>query len=165
MAAYDQIIKLLSECSKGELEQIRKRCGALASIGPKHRVETQNVKDDWLLSGILEELKNRGLGSSLPSDFQIRNRQSFASYYKRSEKVREVFEEKVQLRNGDKLALGRICARCLARKVDEFAPISLDSMLRNINLVLEGFENSFPGYISSGVMPDFIEALHRGLKE
>ncbi len=160
-SAFDQISELLENLSKDELEQIRKKCMVLGSIGPKQRTSISEMHQDWLLSGVLYELEKRGLGNTIPSNFSIRSKQSFSSYQERAERVRNLFEEKAGIKGSvDKLAFGRVLARLLAKKIDQFAPVSLDTLLRNVGLMPEAFEDAFPGYITAGMLPFMVKAMH-----
>lgn len=162
-SAFDQILLLLPKLDQAELENLRLRCAALGSIGPKQRTSISEMHQDWLLSGILFELEKRGLASTIPGDFYIRNKQSFGSYSQNADRVRRLFEENSGTRSSvDKLALGRLLARTLARRVEQFASVSLDTLLRNVGLIPEAFDAAFPDYINAGVLPFLIKAMHGG---
>lgn len=161
----DQVLDLIKDLTSPELEIVRKHCAAYAGIGPKKRIPISEVREDWILDGILHELRRRGLGETIPGEFYIRNKQSFAGYAERAERIRTLFETSNRMywltsTTATKISFGRMCAQLLAKKVDEFAPISLDTMLRNVGLIPEAFENAYPGYISSELLPMLIKALH-----
>jgi hypothetical protein len=160
-AEYTQIINLLDKLSNQELEQLRKRCSALSGLSAKRKnVDLREMNEDWILSGILHELEIRGMKEMIPSNFYIRNKSSFNSYWEGSLSCRQLFEKHIDARNTAKrIALGRICAKVLARKVEEFAPIVLDSMLNNVRMIPEAFDKSFPGYLQAGFIRFMIDNL------
>ena len=167
--SLDSVLDLLKDLTSPELEIVRKHAIAYAGIGPKRRISINEVRQDWILDGILYELQRRGLGDTISGEFFIRNKQSFAGYAEKSERIRRLLEKNVPaeygfpahfLKTTDKLALGQICAHLLAREVDEFAPISLDTLLRNVGLIPEAFDSAYPGYISNNMLPMLIKALH-----
>jgi hypothetical protein len=157
--SLDSVLDLLKDLTSPELEIVRKHAIAYAGIGPKRRIPINEVREDWILDGILYELQRRGLGDTIPGEFFIRNKQSFAGYAERSERVRKMFDGYFST-TYDRLAFGRMLAHSLAKKVDEFAPISLDTLLRNVGLIPEAFDSAYPGYISNNMLPMLIKALH-----
>lgn len=156
----EEILSGLKDLSKLELEKVRKECLALGSIGSKRRVSYEEAHQDWLLDGIKYELKCRGLERIVPGDFFIRNKSAFGNYYEVGARVRATFSENLpQAGKADFLLLGRILANMLARRVDKFAPVSLDTLLHNAGLAIECFDDAFPGYVSGGLLPFLIQTF------
>ena len=153
---YLKVIELLSKLSSEELEKVRLHIIARPDyIGRSKRknVNLQEVNDDYLLSGILHEMEVRGMQDLIPSNFYIKNKSSFNSYWEGSKSVREHLELKlINMNTSERLILGRICSRSLAKEVIQFAPIGLDSMLNNVRKIPEALDKSFPGYIEAGLI-------------
>lgn len=157
--SLDEILKLLPELSKVELSTVRNHCSGLISIG-KEKPSISEIRQDWLLEGILQELRSRGLGETIPSEFFIRNKSSFGNYAERSEKIRKLVGNAIGNSSVDLLALGRVLGRLLAQRVNSFAPISLETLLRNVGMIPEAIDAAYPGYLAAGMLPMLVRALH-----
>lgn len=157
---YNLVIELLNKLSSEEREQVRKRIIAYPDYSSKKKnVNLQEVNDDYILSGILYELEVRGMKDIIPSNFYIKNKTSFNSYWEGSNSCRKFLEKGLgNMITVERLILGRICARSLALQVINFAPISLDSMLNNVRKIPEALDKSFPGYIQAGLLQFLLRA-------
>jgi hypothetical protein len=143
----DQILSSIPKLSPEELEEVRQRVMALSAVNGVM------VQDDWLLSGILHLLDDRGLGDTIPTHFKIINRRQFHGYLGKSEKVRNTIIKAIpNLKKLEKLSLGRILAKCLAGKIEEFRPVTLNAMLQHVDLTLSALDQNFPGYLQAGML-------------
>lgn len=155
-----KIIEMMGELTQDELEQVRKMAVAMAGVGPKKRIPIAEMREDYILDGIMFEIESRGMGGSIPGEFRLRTKSSFNSFVEGSERVRRIFElQAPKITTAEKIALGRLMARSLSQKVAEFAPITFEIMLRNVRLIPEAFENSFPGYLESGLLTVLVDSM------
>jgi hypothetical protein len=149
----EEILASLPKLTPAEIAEVRQRVSALSAV------DSIPVEDDWLLNGIVQVLKDRGLGETIPSRFQITNRRQFHGYLNKAEKVRNtILDNFADAGKLDKIALGRILAQCLATRIEEFRTVSLNAMLQHVDLTLPALEDCFPGYLKAG----FIRILTRG---
>lgn len=151
---FKTVLDVLARLSRAELEAVRNRCTALLGMTvapPADDAARDRAIADWLLDGIMSELKNRGLGASVPPLSRIVELRDYAPYAGAAAIVRKLIEEHVpRMKLAEKHAMGIYCARALGRKVEAFAPVSLLTLLRNISMVPEALEESYPGYLQSG---------------
>ena len=169
-SAAQQVFELLPQLSALEIQEVKKRILALGGISPvsanegKQKITIDVPTDDWLLEGILEELRRRRLGSTIPPQFRIKNLRSFSSYSPKAERVKTFISENYpKLSVLEKKALGLILGRCLARSLESWADISLDTMLRNVDKVPEALDKSFPGYLRGGLLPVLLKSQRENL--
>lgn len=118
-----------------------------------------NIASDWLLWGVLAELKRRGLSYREQGPADIRR--LAPNYEAASEPVRAQLER--CLRQGvptpgkvELYALGSLAARALAEYMESWegvrVPIGLKSLLNNIGKTLEAVDQSYPGYLRCGLI-------------
>lgn len=151
---YESIIGSLPSLSKTQLAEVKKRATALASLSRSLEVEQSPVEDeDWLLHGVLSELRRRGLDHR---PFNIRNPASFAGFSTQSASVRETLVLAApDLTAVQRRVLGEIAAYELARYLQSWkkAPeINRETMLRYISRVPEAVETAYPGYLEAGLL-------------
>lgn len=152
----DQILSSLPKLTPEELSEVRQRVMALAAV------DGVAATDDWLLKGIVHVLADRGLEDTIPVRFKITNRRQFHGYLDKAEKVRNTLLRAIpDARKLDQLALGRLLARCLATRIEEFRSVSLNAMLQHVDQALPALDQCFPGYLQAGLL----KVLVRGLKE
>lgn len=116
---------------------------------------------DWLLTGILAELKKRGLGYTARS---IRTWEHSKTYEEEGQAVRAELLRVIKLsipqpKYQELLALGRVVARALIGYMGKKAYISLKTLLNNVGKALEAVDNSFPGYMASGLLGHLIKTV------
>lgn len=144
---FEHILSSLPQLSPEELAIVRERVMALSSL------DGVRVEDDWLLQGIIAVLGDLGLDDTVPLNFRITNRRQFHGYLPKSEKVRAVAERGISNATKlDRLALGRLLAKCLAAKIQDFRVVSLNAMLQHVELALSALDECFPGYLQSGLL-------------
>lgn len=148
------ILRALPSLGPEALENVRKRCVALQSISgaPATKADLE-VERDWLLQGILAELRGRGLGRTIPSGFRIKSMKTFQGYPQRAERVRDWIEGALPtMTPGEKKKMGWLLAAALAAYLEPWAGVSLQSMLINVAKAPEALEKSYPGYIQAGLL-------------
>jgi hypothetical protein len=147
----DAILAELPELSVDDLLIIQKHIEALLSTAT-----VESTGDDWLLPNILEEIKDRGLSCTIPNYFKIKKRNAYNGYLRKSEDIRNSLERSLPgLAKVQRYALGRACAKTLAEYLvkDNQFELSLDIMLRKVELIPLALEYAFPGYASGGLLP------------
>jgi hypothetical protein len=129
---------------------------------PTKNASEDPLPDDWLFDGILEVLRQRHMLIAKPSLRQLKSMRVWRSFCEKSEAVRGHIER--QLPDNptriDRQVLGTVIARCLARRLDKFTPVSLAAMLNYAHLALEALEDQFPGYLATGKLVWILRAQH-----
>ena len=143
-----EILVALPSLSKADLGQIKIRVDGLLGESVSRPTETKSPNLDWLTEGFVYECKRRGVLTGLISPVLV-SKLTPTGYAERNAAVRQ----KLTTNNSmDDLALGRIVAEALASWIDGFAPVSLKIMLNSIDKTLTALDNSFPGYVQSGLI-------------
>lgn len=152
---YRAAVKLLPRLTQEELNQLRLRLNAFLTIENGAASTTACiVDDDWLLSGIVAELRRRALWSN--GHFPARLLPS--GWAQRSAAVRALLLGKVarqsSLRAAEKLALGQVAGRALAEYVSRGGvPLGPRILLSRVDQVPAAIESAFPGYLRAGLLP------------
>lgn len=120
---------------------------------------TQADTEDWLLPGIVAELRRRGLSYALPQKQLNKIAPDYAtdSIAVRNDLRERLKRDKAQVSDdridhAELIAFGRVSARALADYLQPVAPIGLKFLLTNITKVPDALEASFPDYLSSGML-------------
>lgn len=156
--SFDEILRQLPKLTAAQLTELRQRAAALLAVSG---VSEEMATDDWLLQGVLRELDDRGLSGTVPMYFKISNGRQYYGYRGKAKKVRETFEGALVLTRSEQVVLGRLLARSLAEYIERFRPVNLNAMLQHADLVLPAFEDAFPGYLKSGLVPVLLRGFHR----
>lgn len=144
---YKEVIDSLSRLNRAQLEQVRRRCAFLLQHQQSGLVSVE--QEDWLLLGILSELRFRGLDKG---SFQLKNHSSHASFNTQSEKVRELLLEAAPgLSAVQRRALGQVAAQALASYLT-WTNVNRDNMLRYVSRVPEAVDEAYPGYLESRLL-------------
>ncbi len=144
---FADLCKMLPSLSGQEREQVRLRLGQLS---PQ---PTLGGEPDWLLRGIEDELRRRGLlGSGHLPAVRI-----YAKWPTLSEDVRADLQERLGIggrkRRAPWAALGRLAARSLADYLTGGGiRVSPRTMLQNADKVFVAIDDQFPGYMEAGVL-------------
>jgi hypothetical protein len=126
--------------------------GALLMLGGAESSPPGDIAFDWLLDGILYELKRRGLpypGFTLP-----RLRALAPNYVNESVPIRVRLAQAtgVGKNQTERLLLGRLVAGVLIDHLIETGPnrpLGLKVVLTNVGQTFEALENAFPGYLEN----------------
>lgn len=118
----------------------------------------ESSSNDWLLTGILSELKKRGLGYTARSVNIWEHSRTYAeeSAMVRKELLRILKLSVPQPKYQELLALGSVVARALIGYLGKKAYISLKSLLNNVGKALEAIDNAFPGYMACGMLSHLV---------
>lgn len=146
--SLEKIIEALPSLDPDEVETLSKHLAALRSLDG-----VKTTSDDWLLRGIMAELADQGLSSTVPHNFRISNRRQFHGYLGKAEKVRSFFEEAMgSMTRVEKTVVAVVGARCLAVHIGSFRNITFNSMLQHVDMIPTAVEEAFPGYIRAGLL-------------
>jgi hypothetical protein len=160
MKPYDKVISLLPQLSPEEANKVMLSLKGLASVTPKRKEESTPV-DDWLLNGILDELRRRGLLSGQISRKRIECLCS--DFNGKLDRAKALLLTGVpKLSTPQYLALGRIAGGALANYLTPIAPLGPKLMLNNVDKVVEAFEASYPGYRECGLITVMLPKDTRG---
>jgi hypothetical protein len=145
------VLDILPHLSRKELELVRQRAAFLLQAKTSRGRESVE-EQDWLLEGVLHELRKRGLEKQIPHNFRVKSSKSFAAYQTQAERVKGVIAEAIGGATPVELKqVGIIAAQCLADYIT-WNEISLETMLHNIGKTPKALERAFPGYIASGLL-------------
>jgi hypothetical protein len=143
-----EVLKLLPKLNASELEIVRVRVAFLAGTA-----STPNKENDWLLEGVTEELRRRGLWMRR---YAVPAKLLPSGYQEKSRVVREHLLKGLgsrKLRPVDGLLLGRTAASVLADYlIHAKVPISPKTVLNNLDKIPVALEAAFPGYWASGML-------------
>lgn len=149
---FAQVQALLPRLTPDERTKVRLLITKHPGTAAKRSAASLNeVEADWLLQGILNELKRRGQKPYVKSMAQVRD--ACANYEMSSKDVREHLEGMLpdDISNAELRMLGLIIARALIDRFTE-APIGLTPLLQLAGRAMEAIDNSFPGYLGSGML-------------
>jgi hypothetical protein len=129
---------------------------------PTANVREEPLPDDWLLDGIIVTLRQRHMLLHQPTMRQLKGLRTWRSFCEKSEAVRRHVESQLPEppTRIDRQILGELIARCLARWVERFTPVSLGSMTACAHQSLEALEDQFPGYLAAGKLSWILRAHH-----
>lgn len=141
-ASYEQMKIGLPQLTATQLKDLSNRCRALLSR------ETSDM--DWLLEGIIDELKLQSI--PIPPLSKIKANNFFPSYAEKSKAVRDILESQAPLTRLQKRQLAKICTKCLIEYLRSFTDISLATVMLYIDRMPVAIERSFPGYLASNLL-------------
>jgi hypothetical protein len=148
------VIAALSGFSYAARQHLVQKIRALDAVEgkPTANLSQEALPDDWLFDGIIEVLRERHMLLRQPSAKQLRSMPVWRSYCEKSEELRQHIEHQLPepATRIERQILGKLLARCLARRVERFMPVSMASMMRFTHLALEGLEEQFPHYLAAG---------------
>jgi hypothetical protein len=148
---YQHLITKLDTLTKKQMVDLRARL--LFQIG--HKEEGNVEHEDWILQGILQVLRERGLGASIPPNFRIKKSRSFAGFETSCSRIRELLEQAIpNMTVSEQRGIGILSARALADYIQSWGgePPSLDSLLRHVGQVPSALNECYPGYLESGML-------------
>lgn len=152
MVEFKDIMGSLRSLSRTQLEAVRKQ----AAYHLQHQSSRGSApveEEDWLLLGLLTELRRRGLDGR---DFKIKSSSSFAGFQTQSVGVRELLLTAVPgLSAVQRRLLGEIAGYELARYLESWSPpkeISRANLLMYVSRVPEAIDRAFPGYMAAGML-------------
>ena len=158
--SYDAttILTTLPNLGVEDLERIRARCSALLGIVQHgHKPLSDAVTtDDWLLAGLLHELKAYGVPVS-SVQFVQRSRE-YLLYTKNVVGVIDWINAATpDLTKTERMAFANVAARSLRRFLtDRKIPVSLRAMLGNVANIPQALEQEFPGYVRAGLIQKLV---------
>lgn len=144
----------LTGLNRKELEEVRVRCALL--IQTKTTAYTSSLEDrDWILDGIILELRNRGLANET-ANFRIRNSKSFKGYQTKIEKVKGLLDKAgaLEFTITEKMFLGEICAYELCNYLSHWnnLDLTLTSVLERVDYIPHALDKAYPGYLASNML-------------
>ena len=154
--AFELVKSNLTRCTPEERQKLKmliaKHPGTAAT---KAAVSVNEAQADWLLQGILSELKRRGHRHHVQNYAEVRSICSnfeMSSFEVRRELEHQLMRRIPEPRRDQLLTLGFVSAQALAGYIQRWAPVALKPMLQFSSRTLEAIENSFPNYIASGMV-------------
>ena len=152
-SVFKQACTLLPKLTKEEREQLRQRIQFLNNSSPTPPVEpTNQISNDWLLTGIEEELRRRGV---LGKNTHIAITRLNSNWPTISREAREAISNAIG-KTPTRVAynaVGVLAARSLALYLaNAKVPVSPKTMVNNIDKVLIALDQQFPGYVEAGLL-------------
>jgi hypothetical protein len=155
--AVARALTLLTQMSPAERAKVVLSARALDKVVP---LRAEMPPRDWLLAGIELELQRRG--QAFPALSPSRLSDLAPSYAEDADLIRRDLESRMRKANGDDVqyvqlvSLGSTLARALAHRIETSSggrrPVSFNSLLNSVILIPEAVEESFPGYLQSGLI-------------
>jgi hypothetical protein len=112
-----------------------------------------DVRDDWLLSGLLLALVETNVLRRVPSQAEVGSSPSWPHYVAVAPKVRRFFESRLQAAAETPLDatlmvdFGRAVGLCIVNRIRSVAPASLDLALAAMRRAPAAFDEGFPDYL------------------
>lgn len=146
---FNDVSLMLHKLSKDERRQLRLKLVALDADGTKPAVAEPDLATDWLIEGLLAELRSRGWLIHIPrhDDLKRYNR----DYRLQSKLVRDLLLEhdKCRLSGAHKLALGREIGRLLIKHTGS---VDWEFLITKLAKTMQYVDRSFPGYRQAGML-------------
>jgi hypothetical protein len=148
---FARICAVLPVLTPAELEQVRARAGFLAGTATTGSPRPAD-EPDWLVRGIEDELRRRGLlGTGKLPATKLVPAWAATSAAVRADLRRAV--ERTRPWRHPWAALGRAAARALASwLVAAHIPVTPRTMLLNADKTLLALDAAFPGYVEAGLL-------------
>lgn len=155
MGNLQTIVMLLPKLDASGLAQVALKVKALQALtGAAATPDAVAIGDqeDYLLYGIIHELKRRGLIQSYEGGVRA---SVTKRYTEESADIRSLLNLRLgELPTVEMYALGRMAIRELARYQEaRDIPISGKMLINSIGLTITAIEASFPGYLEAGLLP------------
>jgi len=148
-SSLQEVLRRLPQLSSAELDKVAGRLAALRGTGAVTKVED----NDWLLEGLTQELRRRGLWMR---DYPVLKKLIPSNYVAASPAVRDhllLGWGKKPIRTIEKLALAALAGGVLADYLTKIKlPVTPRTVLVNVDKVPVALEESFPGYWASGLL-------------
>lgn len=149
---FNAVLRTLPSLEPAQLQQLRGKIGALLGLsGVKELPPDVPVVSDYLLNGVVYELRRRGLlGSSSGLPHRLRT----SEYSRLSADVQKHLDQNVgPLTVVEATALGQLAVRALASYLERGnIPISPSTLINNISKVPIALDASYPGYLEAGLL-------------
>lgn len=140
-----QVLTILPKLTEAELAEVGRRLSVNRALaGPPAE------GDDWLFSGIVAELKRRGILSASAKPVKSSFRRAAPNYDREAASARDALVRGLNYRPTpvDLLSLGTLAARSLADDLEGGpAPICLAVMAQNVQRVVGAVDKDFPDYL------------------
>lgn len=158
-AAFELVKANLMRCTPEERNKLKMLIARHPGTAvQKTAVSVNEFRNDWLLQGILDELRRRGHRHKIQNYAEVRK--LCDTFEMDSTAVRRELEHQLARHVSDPrfdqlLTLGFVSAQALARYIaswDKGPPVALKPMLQLVNRTLEAIERSFPNYLASGMI-------------
>ncbi len=162
------VFKLLPALTPSELEGVRARLLVLGGLGrgseEKRAPGLPRGGEDYLLEGVVFELRRRGL---LASKARVPRRMIPGSFNQISQGMQKHLEGFInkRLNTVEKTALGQLAARALADYLEKHSyyktkegqwvlrPLSISGMLSGVAKIPAALDEAFPSYLVAGKLP------------
>lgn len=155
MTILDEVEELLPRLSDDEARLVVNKLRARLSLGGTKMEPAPQFRDDWLMAGIVGELRKRGLVSGKFSMPPVFVKKIAPNYERDAGEVMAAFNESVADMNpAEQMMLGKIVARNLAEWL--CVPLSPQVLLRNIGHALQAFDTAYPGYLEARMVKAII---------
>ncbi len=140
---YSQVKQAIPDLNEREIKDLYNRCKALIKIDT-------TPDDDWLLEGVIQELRNQGI--YVPAFSKIKTLPTYAAYAEKSEQLRTILERQGISSKLEKRQLAAITAKCLIEYLRSFTDVSLHTMMAHIDNIPQALERAFPGYLRANML-------------
>jgi hypothetical protein len=145
-SSYDSIVAALPYLSRSQLTAIKARCQLLLQMPGDAATPVDD--EDWILLGIINELRRRG--QYVPTRFRADRGNSFGAFNTKSAEIRRLLELAAPgLNIVERRALGQVSAKALA---DFLRTPTFNTMMLHVHMIPMAIDAAFPGYMESQVL-------------
>lgn len=144
-----EVLNRLPKLAPEECAQVRQR---LAFLAPETTVPLPTDKEDWLLEGLTQELRRRGLWMRA---YPIPKKLLPEGFAEKSQAARAYLEKGApgMKRREERVALAGMAAQVLVDYMVELkVPVSPKTLLNFAAQVPSAMERAFPGYWTNGLL-------------
>lgn len=141
-----QVLTILPKLTEAELAEVGRRLSVNRALAGSSAAEG----DDWLFSGIVAELKRRGILAASAKPAKSNFRRAAPNYDREAAAARDALAKGLSYQPTpvDLLSLGALAARSLADDLEGGpAPICLAVMAQNVQRVVGAVDKDFPDYL------------------
>jgi hypothetical protein len=152
-ATLKQVKELLRQLDGSELDDLLKYIKALRQFGSS-KTPPAREEEDWLLRGITQVLRKRGLVNSTWWPTKEVRKRAAPHWDENAEQVRRTLLEALpKLDRAQLNTLGTKAAEALAVWLDlRRVQLGPRSMLSNVGNIPEAVDASYPGYMEAGLL-------------
>lgn len=160
MSELKQIVGKLPKLTKAERQTLRQALDFFDGGKTKALNKPQITVQDWLLPGIIAELRRRGLEysginerriASMAPDYEKEAAALMASLRQKLIKAKAITTQE-RLTHAELEGFGRVSARALADYLQNTRSLNLKFMLGNISKLPDALEASYPSYLACGMV-------------
>lgn len=153
METVQQIQSLYRTLNSNERKAVKLFVTKFSGEAIEPATPSRNVRDDdWLLTGFISELHRRGFSYRKVDPQELAPNYGDDARFVREQLIKHLAPIFPNPSYTQLLSLGSQVAKCLADRLQKTGPVGLKRMLASVGKTLEAIDDSFPDYLSSGML-------------